>query len=428
MGANAFDVLKERGFVQQVTNEEAVRQLFAEGPVTVYVGYDPTANSLHVGHLFTVMALLHVQRCGHRPIALVGGGTARVGDPSGKTEMRPMLEAQHIDANVAALRAQLETLFGRSQGTAALANNADWLMSLHYIDFLRDIGRHFSVNKMLSAETYKIRLEKGLSFIEFNYQILQAYDFLQLYRKHGCTLQMGGDDQWGNILAGVDLVRRLEHVQVHGMTFPLLLTATGAKMGKTAAGAVWLDPHKLSVFDYYQYFINTHDADVVKMLGFFTFLPMDEIRAVEALSGADLNIVKSILAFEATSIVHGIEEALKAHKAAQAAFGGRRIEAALLPSSAVPREILESQADIPSLELSLDAVSAGTLSWLEVLVRAGLAASKNEARRLITQSAVKWRDDVLSDPHACVSAQDFQEETGLLRVGKKKVCRLTVTG
>jgi tyrosyl-tRNA synthetase len=422
MTDNAFDVLRERGFVQQVTDLEAVRALFAPGapPVVAYCGYDPTADSLHVGHLFTLMALKHLERHGHAPIVVLGGGTAMVGDPSGKTELRQMLEGERIQANRKRIEAQVGTLLNL-HGRTRCVDNAEWLLELRYVDFLRDIGRHFSVNRMLAAEAYKLRLERGLSFIEFNYQILQAYDFLELYRRHRCVLQMGGDDQWGNILAGVDLIRRLEGVTTHGLTFPLQLTATGEKMGKTAAGAVWLDPEKLSAYDYYQYWVNTHDADVVKMLSFFTFLPIDEVTAVGSIGGAELNAAKAILAFEATLLVHGREAALSAHAAAQAAFGGRSLPAGVLPTSSVPREARADLSQMPTFELTAEQAAEGVTAAV-LAVQTQLSASMRQARTSLAQGALKLDGQVLEEKYAFekLPAASFDKPV-ILQLGKKKV-------
>ncbi|MBI5508507.1 MAG: tyrosine--tRNA ligase [Deltaproteobacteria bacterium] len=422
---NPFQVLKDRGFVAQVTDEAALSAAFAAGPVTAYVGYDPTAASLHVGHLFTLMSLVHLERLGHRPIVVLGGGTAMVGDPSGKTEMRQMLTPDQIQANLDAFRAQVARFFDFGAGRTTVVDNASWLLDLKYIEFLRDIGRHFSVNRMLAAEAYKLRLERGLSFIEFNYQLLQAYDFLQLRRRYDCRLQMGGDDQWGNILAGVDLCRRVDQTLVHGLTFPLLLTATGQKMGKTESGAVWLDAARLSPYDYYQYWVNVHDADVMRMLGFFTFLPMEEVRAVQGLSGADLNTAKAILAYEATVIAHGEEQAAGAHRAAQAAFGSRTLPASILPSSKVPRGGGADVAEIPTTIVSRAELDKG-LALPALLQQTGLAASMNEARRKIGENAVKLNDQVVSDARYQVTAMDFEAGRLILKLGKKKVHQVKV--
>lgn len=425
MRENVFDVLKERGFVQQVTDETQVRALLGQGPVTVYVGYDPTADSLHVGNLFTLMALKHLENSGHRPIAVLGTGTAQVGDPSGKTELRQMLSREQIFANVEKIREQVGLILDVAGSKSIVVENGEWLLSLNYIDFLREVGRHFSVNRMLSAESYKQRLERGLSFIEFNYQILQAYDFLELRRRLDCRLQMGGDDQWGNILAGVDLCRRMDQELVHGMTFPLLLTATGEKMGKTAAGAVWLDSKRLSPFDYYQFWVNVHDDDVVRLLGYYTFLPMSEIKAVAGIGGAQLNLAKSILAFEATTIVHGAEAARAAHQAAQGAFGGREVPSDLLPSSSLPRQAGSAMESMPTTALKSSDVEAG-IAVVQLLVQTGLVDSKNDARRLIGQGAVSVGERKLNEPLATLQMSDFVDGSVLLRVGKKKVHRLTL--
>ncbi|MEE8408153.1 MAG: tyrosine--tRNA ligase [Myxococcota bacterium] len=424
MAANAYDVLEERGFIQQVTDEAAVRAQFDAGPVTAYVGLDPTGDSLHVGHLFPVMALIHLERTGHRPIVVLGGGTAMVGDPSGKSEMRQMLSVAEIRSNLEAFSKSLAKLLDVS-GKTRVVDNAEWLLDLNYIEFLRDIGRHFSVNRMLAAEAYKLRLEKGLSFIEFNYQLLQAFDFLELRRRYDCRLQLGGDDQWGNILAGVDLCRRVDRELVQGVTFPLLLTTTGEKMGKTAAGAVWLDSARRSPYDYYQYWVNTHDADVARLLGLFTFLPMDEIREVKELQGSDLNAAKSVLAYEATAVVHGHEEADKAHAAAQAAFGHRATTAGILKSSQMPRGSVASEQEIPTTAVAPAAADAG-IGLLQLLVDTKLASSKSEARRLVQQNAIKLNDERVADDKLLVTSSHFSEGHLTLRAGKKKVHRVTL--
>jgi tyrosyl-tRNA synthetase len=423
MSNNAYDVLEARGFVRQVTDEGAIRKLFNEGPVVAYVGYDPTADSLHVGHLFTIMALMHLERAGHRPIAVLGGGTARVGDPSGKSEMRMMLDGDTISSNIERFKNQMARLLNISNDKSMVVDNSEWLLELNYIDFLRDIGRHFSVNRMLSMEAYKLRMERGLSFIEFNYQLLQAYDFLELYRRYNCKLQMGGDDQWGNILAGIDLCRRVEQTEVYGLTFPLQLTATGEKMGKTATGAVWLEPDRLSPYDFYQYWVNIHDDDVVRMLGYFTFLPMDEVNAVAALVDAALNSAKSILAYEVTKLIHGKDEAVKAHSAAQGAFGGRELEGSILSSSDVPRKVQADSAQVPSSNLGdLDLGNSPPLA--DVLAAVGLCGSKNEARRLLKQGAVKLDEQKVADEKQLLQTDEIAGDSVLLRVGKKKVHRL----
>ena len=423
---NAFDVLKSRGFVKQVTNEEEVRELFENQKVVAYTGYDPTATSLHVGHLFTIMALKHLEMLGHQPIVVIGGGTAQVGDPSGKTEMRKMLTVDTIGEQIKAIKSQISGLLDFDSGKSLLVNNADWLCELNYIEFLREIGRHFSVNRMLSAEAYKIRLEKGLSFLEFNYQILQAYDFWQLQKRHGCVLQMGGDDQWGNILAGVDLCRRLGQTQVHGLTFPLQLNAHGEKMGKTAKGAVWLNPELLSPFEYYQYWINTHDDDVHSMLGFFTFLPMEEIHTIGKTNATELNAAKSILAYEATKIVHGEDEAQNALRSAQSAFGKREIPDGVLPSSTMPRTVETDDTHIPTLQVDEKQVSSGEVRVFDALILAEFAQSKSAAKRLIKQGAVRLNGEKVSDEFALLEIGAFDEGQCIIKSGKKHICRLTI--
>lgn len=408
MTDNVFDILQERGFIAQATDEDVLRKLLSQQQVTFYIGFDATADSLHAGNLVTIMAMMHLQRAGHRPIGLVGGGTTMVGDPSGKTEMRRMLSPQVIEANVQKLHAQLNRYLRFDEGRAIAENNAKWLLDLNYVTFLREIGRHFSVNRMLAAEAYKQRLERGLSFIEFNYQLLQAYDYLELYRRYGCILQMGGDDQWGNILAGVDLIRRVEGATVHAITYPLLTTADGAKMGKTAAGAVWIDAGKVSPYDYYQYWINCDDRDVEKLLKIFTFLPMDEIKRLSALEGAELREAKQILAFEATAITHGRAEAQAAEKAARAAFaGGGNLDA--MPSTIIPYARLQSG-----------------LGVLEIFAEVGLTKSRGEARRMLQQGGIYVNDTRIEDVEATISPAHITPNGILLRAGKKRYHRLLV--
>ena len=402
MSQHVLDTLRERGFVEQTTDEADLRQVLA-APTTCYVGFDPTASSLHVGHLLPVMGLAHMQRAGHRPIALLGGGTSLIGDPSGKTELRKMLTREEIEANGVGIKGQLGRLLDFAAG-ALLLNNADWLVPLNYIEFLRDIGIHFSVNRMLAAESYRQRLETGLNFIEFNYMLLQAYDFLVLNQTHGCALQMGGNDQWGNILAGVDLIRRVEGKTAHSLTFPLITTASGAKMGKTAQGAVWLDAERTSPYDFYQYWINTEDADVGRFLGLFTFLPMTEVRRLGNLQGADIRAAKEVLAYEVTQIIHGVEEAEKAKTASVALFTGGG-DLAEVPAWEVPRERLE--AGIEAFVLFADA---------------GLAKSRGEARRLIAQGGGYVNGQVVASFDQRITAADVRDGAVLLRAGKKKHC------
>jgi tyrosyl-tRNA synthetase len=404
--ANVYDVLKERGFVQQVTDEEGLRELFARERVTGYIGFDPTADSLHVGSLMPIMGLVHLQRHGHRPIVVIGGGTAMVGDPSGKTEMRQMLSREQIAANAERIKSQISRFVDLSEDRAILVDNYEWLAPLNYIEFLREIGRHFSVNRMLTAEAYRIRLETGLSFLEFNYQLLQAYDYLVLYRRYGCRLQMGGDDQWGNIVAGIDLIRRLEGVETYGLTFPLITTAAGQKMGKTAKGAIWLDPEKTSPYDFYQYWINTDDRDVGRFLAYFTLLPMEEIRRLGSLQGEEIRQAKEVLAYEVTKLAHGEEEAKRARAASRAAFYGAG-DISALPSTSVERRRVEQG-----------------LPLVELLVQTGLVKSKSEARRLIQQGGAYLNGRRVEDPEKLVTLEDFEDGNLILRTGKKRYHRV----
>jgi tyrosyl-tRNA synthetase len=369
-----------------------------------------------------------MQRCGHRPIALVGGGTGLVGDPSGKTEMRKLLTEEDVAANVVGLKSQLSRFIDFSTGKAVMVNNADWLTQLQYIPFLRDIGRHFSVNRMIKAESYKMRLdsEDGLSFIEFNYMVLQAYDFLELRKRHDCRLQMGGGDQWGNIVAGIDLIRRVEGKSTFGITFPLITTASGAKMGKTAAGAVWLDPERTPPYDYFQFWINTDDRDLERFLALFTFLPMTEIRLVADLNGADLNAAKSILAYEATRLAHGEEAALKAYRSAIALFGARHLSPGLLPSSTVPRDVETSEDEtVPHIEMGLDAFKDGIPSF-KLFHQVGLTDSSGAARRLIKQGGGYVNGRRLQRFDELITSRDINEMQILLRAGKKHFFKIRI--
>jgi tyrosyl-tRNA synthetase len=399
--------LRERGFVQQISDEAAFAALLSKGQVTFYAGFDPTASSLHVGSMIPLMAMAHLAQAGHRPVALLGGGTAMVGDPSGKTELRQMLTVETIQQNRLAIEPQVRRFIADAGDKALVVDNAEWLMPLNYLDFLRDIGRHFSVNRMLAAEAYRQRMEKGLSFIEFNYQILQAYDYLVLYRKYGCALQVGGDDQWGNILAGTDLIRRLHQAETYALTFPLITTAAGAKMGKTAAGAVWLSSERTSPFDFYQYFVNVDDRDVARFLKLLTFLPMDEIHRLEALEGAELRCAKQVLAFETTAIVHGKEAAEIAQNAARAAFGGAG-------GDLVPTHIVAA-ADL-----------AAGIKAVDLLAAAGLAVSKSAARRLVEQGGVRLGARKVSSVDDLVRAEEIAADGTLLYVGKKHIRRIIV--
>ncbi len=408
MTEQVFDILKQRGFIAQVTDEEAIRKMLNQGQVTVYNGYDPTADSLHVGHLVTIMALMHLQQAGHRPIGLVGCGTTMIGDPSGKTELRQMMTEEKIRANGLKIQSQLNHYLDFDGGQAIYVDNSEWLLELNYVQFLCGIGRHFSVNRMLAAEAYKQRLEKGLNFIEFNYQLLQAYDYLLIYQKYNCTMQLGGDDQWGNLLAGVDLIRRKEGATVHAMTYPLLTKADGSKMGKTAAGAVWLSADRLSPYNFYQFWMNCDDQDVEKLLKIFTFLPLDEIERLSKLQGAEIRQAKQTLAFEATKITHDEAEAKAAVAASKAAFAkGGNIEA--MPSTAVAADRLQTGMGI-----------------LEIFTEVGLTNSRSEARRLLTQGGVYVNEQRIEQAERALTVQDIQEESILLRVGKKKYHRLVV--
>ncbi len=430
-----LDTLFERGFIENTTHEQELRTLFAENSVTCYIGFDPTASSLHVGSLVPIMSLAHMQRQGHRPIALVGGGTGLVGDPSGKTEMRQMLTLADVEANAQGIQRQLARFIDFSQDRALLLNNAQWLTKLGYVRFLRDIGRFFSVNRMIKAESYRMRLdsEEGLSFIEFNYMVLQAYDFLELFDRLGCRLQMGGSDQWGNIVAGVDLVRRVRQESVYGITFPLITTSSGIKMGKTHQGAVWLDPDRTSPYDYYQFWINTDDRDVARFLALFTFLPMDEIRQVQTLGGADLNAAKTVLAFEATGLAHGADAARNAHMAASAMFGTRPVPKGLLPSSGIDRDTArENDYGVPHTFLGAESVSGGIAAF-KLFQQTGLAKSSGAARRLIEQGGAYINGVRVSSVDHQVEVADFQNRELVLRAGKKSYHKIilqkeTLTG
>ena len=399
--ASVFDTLQERGFIAQVTHEDAVREMLEKEKVTFYIGFDPTADSLHVGHFLQMMVMAHMQRAGHRPIAIIGGGTAMVGDPSGRTDMRKMLTQEEIQHNADRFKQQLSKLIDFSDGKAIMINNADWLLKLNYVEFLRDIGVHFSVNRMLTAECFKTRLERGLSFIEFNYMLMQSYDFLKLYQDYGCKLELGGDDQWSNILGGIELIRRVEGKEAYGMTFTLLTTSEGKKMGKTENGAIWLDPEKTSPYDFYQYWRNVHDADVIKCLKLLTFLPMDEINRLAQLKDKEINEAKKILAYEVTKLVHGEEEANKAKKAAEALF-----------------EAGSHDADMPSTELTADELGSG-INILDLLVKTGLTPSKGEGRRLITQGGIYIGENRVETIDTNVTAGNFENGELIIRKGKK---------
>jgi tyrosyl-tRNA synthetase len=407
----AIEELRKRGFFQQCTDVEGLSGLMSEGPVTFYVGCDPTGPSLHIGHMVPFFAFRHMRAAGHRGLALVGGGTARIGDPSGKTEMRRMLNYETLDANAASIAAQLDRFIGFDSESARAVNNKDWLANLNYIDFLREIGSHFSVNRMLSFEAYKMRMETGLSFIEFNYQLLQSYDFLELYRRYGCRLQIGGDDQWGNIVAGAELIRRVEGAEVFGMTFPLVTTADGKKMGKTEKGALFLDPAITSAYDFFQYWRNVQDPDIRRFLLMFTFLPVGECEALTA-PGKNPNEAKERLAWEVTALIHGSAEADKALAGAQAAFGGGAFG---------------DKSAMPQAQLSRAKFDAG-YSVTDLFFDAGLAPTKSEARRLAQQGGafVSGPDGKLAaveDIAALIGADRLNADGEIvLRAGKKRFC------
>lgn len=401
MADNVFDLLVERGYLAQVTHEAEVRELLSKPGATFYIGFDPTADSLHVGHFVQMMVMAHLQRAGHRPIALLGGGTGMVGDPSGRSDLRQVLTVETIQNNVNRFREQMKILLDFNEDKALMVDNADWLLPLNYVEFLRDIGAHFSVNRMLTAEAYKQRLERGLTFLEFNYMLMQAYDFLVLYRRYNCQLQLGGDDQWSNILAGVELVRRKDQGEAFGMTFKLLTTSAGIKMGKTAKGAVWLDPGKTTPFEFYQYWRNIDDADVVNCMKLLTFMKMDEISEYARLTDAAVNDAKKRLAFEVTKIVHGEAEADKARQQAEDLFGNAG-RSDTMPSTSVDRQGL-----------------AHGISLLDVLLEAKLIPSKGEGRRLIQQSGIYLNNQPVADINYLLTDADFTDGEAIVRKGKK---------
>jgi tyrosyl-tRNA synthetase len=403
---NVYDVLKERGFLKQLTHEEEMKEILGREKVTFYIGFDPTADSLHVGHFIAMMFMAHMQKAGHRPIALVGGGTAMIGDPSGRTDMRQMLTKEEIDHNISCIKKQLSRLIDFSDDKAILANNADWLLDLNYVDFIRDIGVHFSVNRMLTAECFKQRLEKGLSFLEFNYMLMQGYDFLVLNQKYGCTMELGGDDQWSNILAGMELIRRKESKLAFGMTCTLLTNSEGNKMGKTANGAVWLDAEKTTPYDFFQYWRNIDDADVEKCLSLLTFLPMDEVKKLSSLKDAAINEAKSVLAYEVTKLVHGEEEADKAKKAAEALFG-QGVDMSTVPTVSIPETMK----------------NAGIL---DILVHTEILPSKAEARRLVQQGGLTINEEKISDTNATFHEGFLVDGAALIKRGKKKFYKLII--
>ena len=405
---HVLDVLKERGFIAQITFEEDLYKALEREPITFYTGFDPTADSLHVGHYIPIMAMAHLQRAGHRPIALCGGGTAMIGDPSGKTELRKMLTKETIAQNVAGIQKQLSRFLDFGPGKAIMVNNGDWLLDLNYVDFLRDIGALFSVNRMLTAECYKRRLETGLTFLEFNYMLMQSYDFLSLFKRHNCRLQVGGDDQWSNMLSGADLIRRKEREDAFALTCKLIMTHDGKKMGKTEAGALWLDSERTSPFEFYQYWRNVGDPDVERFLGLLTFLPMDEVRRLGALKDSAINEAKRVLAFEVTKTIHGEAEAIKAQDAAQALFasGGASEN---VPTFALTRDQLEQDARLTTL-----------------MTLCGLCASRSEARKKVEEGAVLVGDQKATDVNMTLTADQLAPDGLLIRKGKKNYCRLVL--
>ena len=404
---NVLDTLRERGFLAQITYEDELYKQLEKEPTTFYVGFDPTATSLHFGHFIPIIAMAHMQRAGHIPIALVGGGTAMIGDPSGKTDMRKMMTVETIDHNVSCIKKQMERFIEFGEGKAHIVNNADWLRGLGYMDFIRDIGSLFSVNRMLAAECYKQRLERGLTFLEFNYMLMQSYDFLQLFKHYGCRLQMGGDDQWSNMLSGADLIRRKEHEAAFACTFKLLMNHEGKKMGKTEKGALWLDPTLCSPYEFYQYWRNVADQDVEKCLRLLTFLPMDEVRRLSALEGSEINEAKKALAFECTKLVHGEEEAQKAQLTAAALFAGG------------------AAADVPTFAWTT-AQMAEDNRLTTLLNLCGLCQSKGDARKQVQQGAVVMNDQKVTDIDTVVTADMIPTDGLLLRKGKKNFCRVVL--
>lgn len=403
---NVFDALIERGYIKQTTHEEEIRELLGKEKITFYIGFDPTADSLHVGHFIAMMFMSHMQKAGHRPIALVGGGTAMIGDPSGKTDMRKMLTKEQIQHNVDSIKEQLSKFIDFSDDKAILVNNADWLLNLNYVEFIRDIGVHFSVNRMLTAECFKQRLEKGLSFLEFNYMLMQGYDFYELNKRYGCVMQLGGDDQWSNMIAGMELIRRKEQKSAYAMTCTLLTNSEGKKMGKTENGALWLDPEKTSPYDFYQYWRNVNDADVEKCLALLTFLPMDEVKRLGSLKDAAINEAKKTLAYEVTKLVHGEDEARKAEEAAAALFGGGI-----------------DMSNVPAVEITKDMIGSPIL---DILLSGKVIPSKKEGRRLIEQGGLSINDEKVEDPNAVLSQEDFKDEMVIVKKGKKKYYKIVL--
>jgi tyrosyl-tRNA synthetase len=398
---SVFSELEQRGLIAQMTHPEEIKRLLENEKVYFYIGFDPTADSLHVGHFLQMVVMAHMQKAGHIPIALMGGGTGMIGDPSGRTDMRAMLTEETIKHNISCFKKQMGNFLDFSDGKAIMVNNADWLMDLKYIPFLREVGVHFSVNRMLSAECFKSRLERGLSFLEFNYMLMQSYDFLMLHEKHGCIMQLGGDDQWSNILGGIELIRRSKGKEAYGMTFTLLTTSDGKKMGKTQQGAVWLDPEKTPPYDFYQYWRNVDDADVIKCLKLLTFIPLEEIAKLEGLEGSELNRAKEILAYEVTKMVHGKDVADQVQEAARAVFGKG-----------------QTSSNMPTTEISPDEIENG-VNLLDVMITAGLIPSKAEGRRLIKQGGVSVNGSKVEDFNMMVTKDMFENGEMVIKKGKK---------
>lgn len=404
--ANVLDELLDRGYIKQFTHEAETRELLEKEKITFYIGFDPTADSLHVGHFIAMMFMAHMQKAGHRPIALIGGGTAMIGDPSGKTDMRKMLTKEQIEENVAAIKKQMEKFIDFSDGKAILANNADWLLGLNYVNFLREVGIHFSVNRMLTAECFKQRLEKGLSFLEFNYMLMQGYDFYELNQKYNCKMQLGGDDQWSNMIAGVELIRRKAQGEAFAMTCTLLTNSEGKKMGKTEKGALWLDPEKTSPYEFYQYWRNVGDADVEKCLALLTFLPMEEVRRLGALEGAEINKAKKVLAFEVTKLIHGEEEAQKAQAASEALFAGG-----------------SDMSNVPTVSIAKEKIG---LPIIDILAETGIVPSKAEAKRLVQQGGLSINGEKVTDFKKLLEETDLSEGSALIKRGKKNYNRIVI--
>ena len=397
--ASVYNTLLERGYIKQLTHETEIKEALEKEKITFYIGFDPTADSLHVGHFIALMFMSHMQKAGHRPIALIGGGTAMIGDPSGKTDMRKMLTKENIEHNVSSIKKQMAKFIDFSEDKAILVNNADWLLNLNYVEFLREVGVHFSVNRMLTAECFKQRLEKGLSFLEFNYMLMQGYDFLELNRRYGCIAQLGGDDQWSNMLAGVDLIRRKEQKPAYAMTCTLLTNSEGKKMGKTEKGALWLDPERTTPYEFYQYWRNVNDADVEKCLSLITFVPMEEVKRLSALEGAEINEAKKVLAFEVTKLVHGEAEALKAKEAAEALFGAG-----------------SDMSNVPTVVITKEDLNK---TLLDILVETKIIPSKGEGKRLIQQNGLALNEAKVTELSRALKEEDFKDGVALIKRGKK---------